>query len=51
MGHDDVDADLAHQHDVAGKGRGQGVVAHRMAAVFHHDRLAGVAAHIGQRFR
>ncbi len=49
MDHDRIDPDRAEQDDVAGKGLGQRRLAHRMAAVFHDEGLAGVALQIGQR--
>ena len=46
--HDDrIDPDLLQQHDVAGEGLAAG--AHRVAAVFDDDGLAGIAAEIGHR--
>ncbi len=44
-----VDADLLQQGDVAAEIGGQVRLAHGVAAVFHHDGGAGVAAQIGQR--
>jgi len=51
MHNDGIDAHLLQQHHVAGKARTAGDVAHGVAAVLHHDRLAGIAAEIRERFR
>ena len=51
MHHDGVDADLLQQRDVAGELLGQGFLAHGVAAVFHHDGGAGIAAQERQRLR
>ena len=44
---------LAAEVDATGarKGLAELEVAHGMAAVFHHDRLALIALHIGERLR
>ena len=48
--HDDrVDLGLLEQRDIAGKRLPQAGVAHGVATVFHHDGLALIALHIGQR--
>ena len=39
------------ERDVAGEGLGELGVAHRVAAILHHDDLAVVAQHVGQRRR
>ena len=46
-----VDGGLLHQHDVAGEAPGHLLLAHGVAAVFHHDDFLVVALHVGQRFR
>ena len=50
MHHDRMDADLLHQHHVAREGDERIGVAHRMAAIFHHDRRAGIAGDMGHGF-
>ena len=44
-----VDADGLQQHDIFGKIALRLGIAHRVAAIFDHERLAGVALQIGQR--
>ena len=51
MHHDRIDGGLLHQHDVAREAPRQVLVAHGVAAVFHHDDLLVVALHVRQRFR
>ena len=46
---DRVDADLAQQHDVAGEHVRQLGITHGVAAVFDHQRLAGVTPHVRHR--
>ena len=49
MHHHRVDADLLQQGDVAGELLGEAFLAHGVAAVFHHDGGAGIAAQERQR--
>ena len=50
--HDDrIDRGLLHQHDVAREAARRRLVAHGVAAVFHHDDLVVVALHVRQRLR
>ena len=49
MHHDGIDADLFQQGDVAAEFQCQVLLAHGMAAVFHHHRSAGVATQKRQR--
>ena len=51
MDDDGVHAHLLQQRDVAAEVLGQVLLAHRMAAVLHHDRRAGVTAQKRQRLR
>ena len=51
MHHHRVDGGLLHQHDVAGEALGQRLLAHGVAAVFHHDDFLVVALHVRQRLR
>ena len=44
-----IDAGLFQQHHVAGELAGLGLVAHGVAAVFHHDRRIVVLQHVRQR--
>ena len=44
-----IDAGLLEQHHVAGEIAPGGLVAHRVAAVFHDDRRVVVAQHVRQR--
>ena len=46
--HDRVDANGLQQHHIFGKVVLQFGVAHRVAAVFHHERASGVALQVGQ---
>ncbi len=46
-----IDGGLLHQHDVAGEAPRHLLLAHGVAAVFHHDDLLVVALHVRQRFR
>jgi len=50
MDDDRIDADRLEQHDILGEIVRRLGIAHRVAAIFHDERLAGVALHIGQRF-
>ena len=47
--HHRVDPDRFQQHHILGKIARQFGIAHRMAAVFDHESLAGIALEIGQR--
>ncbi len=47
--HNRADADLLQQDDVLGEVARQLGVAHRVAAIFHHEGGAGIALQIGQR--
>ena len=47
--HDRIDRGLLHQHDVAREALRRRLVAHRVAAVFHHDDLLVVLLHVRQR--
>ena len=49
--HHRVDGGLLHQHDVAGEIARDLLLAHGVAAVFHHDGLLVVALHVRQRLR
>ena len=51
MHHDRPHAGGLEERDVAGKGPGELGVAHGVAAILHHDDLAVVAQHVGQRRR
>ena len=51
MDDDRVDADLLQQGDVAAELLREVLLAHRVAAVFHHHRRAGIAAQERQRVR
>jgi hypothetical protein len=44
-----IDAHLLQQRDVAAEAQRRRLLAHRMAAVFHHDDLVVVALQEGQR--
>ncbi len=48
MHHDRIQAHLFQQNDVGGEELAEMLLAHGVAAIFHHDRLAGVAFQIGQ---
>ena len=48
MHHDRVDLGLLEQGDVAGEGLAELEIAHGVAAIFDHDRLALIALHVGQ---
>jgi hypothetical protein len=50
MDDNDIDADHLHQDDVLGEVARSLGIAHGMAAIFHHERLAGITLHIRQRF-
>ena len=47
--HHRVDAHGFEQHDILGKILRAFGIAHRVAAIFHHEGLAGIALQIGQR--
>ena len=49
MDDDRVDPDRLQQHHVLGEIARRLRVAHRVAAIFHDERLAGIALQIGQR--
>lgn len=49
MHDDDIDADRLHQHDILGKIARCLGIAHRMAAIFHDERLPRISLHIRQR--
>ena len=49
MHHDRVDADRLQQHDVLREVLGRTRIAHRVAAIFHHEGLARIALEIGER--
>ena len=49
MHHHRIDADRLQQHDILGKGARQIGIAHRVAAIFHHEGAAGIGLQIGQR--
>ena len=50
MHHHRIDRGLFQQHDVAGELARRFLLAHGVAAVFHHDYLLVVALHMRQRF-
>ena len=50
MHHHRIDGGLLEQHDVAGEIARRLLLAHGVAAVFHHDDLLVVALHVRQRF-